>query len=277
MIKNIYVDADHMIYFIAENRDSKTDKDFDDLEDGLTEEDGFRVPLGPYKRKFMKLMEEYMEAVGVESIFHTWTPGEMFLIFSDPVSNFRHDLYSDYKGHRIEKPQLFYRLRRWAHRKFGVLSNLEADDVVGYWARKGHIVITTDKDVYKGCHGYFYNAHHFHKTWVRTSRAEAKHFNLIQTLCGDATDGIPGLPGVGKDTAEKWLGDRRDWEAVVSLYKGIPLDNSETFYTKKGDLVARMQKVREAGLTEEDAILTKRLVSMDQWTPEGGLQLWEKQ
>lgn len=274
MIKDIYIDADHMIYFIAENRDSKTDKDFDDLEDGM-EEDGFRVPLGPYKRKFLKLMEEYREAVEVESVFHSWTPGEVFLIFSDPVSNFRHELYPEYKGHRIDKPKLFYRLRRWAHRKFGYVKGFEADDIVGYYARKGHVVITTDKDVYKGCHGFFYNAHHFHKCWVRTTRADAKHFNLIQTLCGDATDGIPGLPGVGEDTARKWLGGRRDFNAIISLYKGEPLHDGDPFYTQNGKLTARMQKVRDAGLGEADAVLTRRLIGMDQWTPENGLKLWE--
>ena len=39
--------------------------------------------------------------------------------------------------------------------------------------------------------------------WVNTSDEEANAFLWMQTLMGDSTDGIPGIPGLGAKTAEK--------------------------------------------------------------------------
>ena len=41
----------------------------------------------------------------------------------------------------------------------------------------------------------------------------------IQTLTGDVTDGYAGLKGVGPKSAEKILGARPTWDAVVAAYQ----------------------------------------------------------
>lgn len=273
MKKDIYVDADHLIYFVAMANSHKTP--FDEI-DGDIKDDTFKVPLKPYKKHFKELVKDYYETVEVESIAHDWKPGKMRLVFSDPKGNFRYDLYPDYKsGRDQDKGKIFYRLRKWAHKKYGYAKGVEADDVVGHYAREGAVVITTDKDVFKGCPGIFFNCHQDHRRWVYTTPEEAHHFNLVQTLAGDSTDTIPGLPGVGIGTAEKLLGDTHTWEAVVNIYKGVPLHDGAPFYTAAGKESAVLKKIRAANLTEKDAILTRRLIGLDQWTPEGGVKLWK--
>ena len=114
--------------------------------------------------------------------------------------------------------------------------------------KRGAIGISTDKDLLKGVEGTWYDA--YHKEWVYTNKETASRFVLLQSLAGDSTDGIKGLPRVGLKTAEKLLDKHGGtWEGVVQAYI-------------------------EAGLTEEDAILTRRLVSMTQWKPSKGVKLW---
>jgi len=272
MKKDIYIDADHMIYFISMANINKVGTEFDVVDEGMGTD--YKIPMKRYKKQFKELIKEYKKVVEVESIAYDWTPGKTHVIFSDPKTNFRYKLYSKYKSGRApDKPELFYRLRKWAHKKYGYIKNLEADDVVAHYARKGQVVITTDKDVFRGVPGLFYNSHHFHQCWIRTTKEEAHHFNLIQTIMGDSTDTIPGVPGVGKDRAADFLYEDT-WEAVVNAFKGIPPHTGKPFYNADGNLSALVKKIQALNLTEEDAILNHRLISMNQWTPKGGLQLW---
>ena len=272
MKKDIYVDADHIIYFVSMANSHKSP--FDEI-DGDFKDDTYKVPLKPFKKHFKELIKEYYETVEVESAFHDWKPGKMHIIFSDPKGNFRYDIFPDYKsGRDQEKGKIFYRLRKWAHKKYGYAKHVEADDIVCYHARKGAIVITTDKDVYKGSHGMFFDAHLDHRRWITTTQEEAERFTLLQTLAGDASDSIPGLPGVGITTAEKLLGDNPTWGTVVTLYQGKALHDGPPFYTKAGKESALLKRLQEANLTEEDAILTRRLVGMDQYDGKE-IKLWQ--
>jgi 5'-3' exonuclease len=52
--------------------------------------------------------------------------------------------------------------------------------------------------------------------FLHTSPEEALKFLWLQTLMGDSTDNIAGIPGVGVKTAENWLKDRsKDFEGFA--------------------------------------------------------------
>jgi DNA polymerase-1 len=179
--------------------------------------------------------------------------GKTKVIFSDPAGNFRYELEPQYKANRkdLKKSPEFYALREWALKKYIYESNLEADDLCGYYARKGYIVCSIDKDVIKGVAGTFFDVYHARRTFHDTSELEARNFTLLQTLMGDTTDNIKGIKGVGEATAIKLLDKHGwSWDGVVKAYE-------------------------EKGLTEDDAVLTRRLVGMDQWHKKKGLKLWQ--
>jgi len=243
-IRDLVIDADSLVHAITEGGAGST------LGGESIEQD--TIPLKLLKRKFKEMVEELRATFEVESITHKWGVGKTIVVLSDPETNFRYDLYPEYKANRKsrEKSKEFFILRKWALKTYTWAKNCEADDVVAYYVRKGAIGISIDKDLLKGVAGLWYNSHHAHRTWHKTTKKEAKKFVLLQTLAGDSVDNIKGLPRVGLLTAEKLLDGDYTWEKVVKIYES-------------------------KGLTEEDAILTRRLVDMGQWSKKKGVRLWK--
>lgn len=242
MKRDIWIDADHLLYKIA----------------GTSRPDGLggealeeKANIKPHKKVFKEMVREYVATVEILSITEKWKPGKVRLVFSDSDGNFRKKIFPEYKGNRKNREQSpeFLALRKWAHKKYIVSEGCEADDVVAYYVRNGAVGFSTDKDLLKGVEGLWFDS--YHGEWVNTLKEEADRFCMLQTLAGDSTDGIPGIPRVGLKTAENLLVScGADWAGIVKAYKN-------------------------AGLTEDDAILTRRLIGMDQWTKKEGITLWE--
>mgnify|MGYP003108795077 FL=1 len=108
------------------------------------------------------------------------------------------------------KPPIFYALREYIKQRWGFkgILGLEADDCVSVYSTiiaetegQSYVICSPDKDVLRQVPGRHFN---FQKMeWVNTSDKEANEFLWMQTLMGDSTDGIPGIPGLGAKTAEK--------------------------------------------------------------------------
>lgn len=231
-----------------------------------------KIDIKPLKKHLKALVKDYMKSVEVLSITEDWTPGKVHLIYSDKT-NFRYEIFPEYKANRkdFEKTPLFLKFRKWCHKKGIIYENTEADDVVSHYVRNGAVGFTMDKDMLKGVPGIWYDT--YHNCWVNTTKEEADRFTLLQSVMGDSTDGIPGL--TGKVSAEAFLYEDT-WEAVVNAYKGIipPGHEGAPFLKKDGTVTALIQKIRDRNLTEDDAILTRRLIGMDQWHPKRGVRLW---
>ena len=195
--------------------------------------------------------QDIEDEIAIEVLGKYKIKGKPILAFSDPYTNFRYEIYPEYKANRKsgDRGPLFYRLRKWALKKYGYVKNTEGDDVVAHYVRKGYIGATFDKDLLSGCHGVWFDVYHTRRHIKETSRIEARNFNLIQQCTGDLVDNIKGIPRVGEKTAIKLL-DEYGWTncAVIQIYK-------------------------DKGLTEEDALLTRRLVCMKQWSPKKGVKL----
>lgn len=129
-----------------------------------------------------------------------------------------------YKGNRTaEKPTYYKDIRSFLVSACGatVADGLEADDAIGIalLLDPTSIVVSIDKDLLqlKGTH---YN-------WVKDEITEVSERDAIlnlytQLLTGDATDNVPGLPGVGPAAASKILagvnGKQEAWQRVVQAY-----------------------------------------------------------
>lgn len=127
--------------------------------------------------------------------------------------------------------------QRFDHR---VVDGLEADDIIGVLATREKyadaIIVSPDKDLLT------VPGRHLSPLKddgvIVISEAEANRRWMLQTLMGDTSDGYKGIPRVGPVKAAKLLGTARTlpamWRAVVQAY-------------------------RDAGLTEDDALMTARV------------------
>ncbi|QDP60613.1 MAG: putative ribonuclease H [Prokaryotic dsDNA virus sp.] len=167
---------------------------------------------------------------------------EYTVVFSDPDSqNFRYEVFEDYKSARhstgSRKPLVYRDLRRelieTRPERHTYLPCVEGDDVLGILQTADTVCCTIDKDL-QCIPGSHYN---FDKDeYTEVTHQEAYEFFLRQALAGDATDGIPGIRGVGLKTAEKILTKRGySWQSVVDEYV-------------------------DRGLSEEFALMNARLV-----------------
>jgi len=253
--RDIVIDADHILYLVAFSKDyndgfDEVDSDSEADFVGFGEET-VEIDLTPYKKHFKAIIEDYITTAEVESIAYNWTIGKIRVILSDH-KNFRYDIYPEYKAKRETKNPLLSSLKKWAMKKYHFEKNTEADEVVSYYVKKGGLGFTTDKDLFKGVAGRWFNSHYKHRYWVKTSKEDAHKFMLMQVLAGDPVDEIPALPRVGLLTAKKLLDKFGwDWKGVVKAYES-------------------------KGFDEDYAILTRNLVDMNIWHPKKGITLWKK-
>ena len=237
----LVIDADSLLYAVA-GQPAKDSLEGETLE--------AKPDMKVLQRKFGSLVKEVEDEVALATISKKFKLGETVLVFSDPTGNFRYDLYPDYKKNRRgqKKSDAFYRLRDWAIRKNVMVEGCEADDVVAWYVRNGAVGASADKDLLN-TKGRWFDMYHSRRSYEKVKRKHADHFVLLQTLAGDSTDNIIGIPRVGMKTAENLLlSNGNNWDGVVQSYIN-------------------------AGMNADDAILNRRLVDMSQYTGEG-IELW---
>jgi DNA polymerase I len=213
---------------------------------------------------------------------------DYILAFTAP-DNFRYSVLPSYKGNRTDKrkPMLLPWIKETAmaaHPSY-LKPTLEGDDCLGILATCGRytrpVICSIDKDM-KTIPGRYYD---FGKEITYDiSEAEADWWHMAQTLSGDATDGYSGCPGVGVDTAKKFLdapylsipydhvmkaGPRKGmtevryqeeptenlWAAVVSLYESKGLNEAAALQQAR---VARICRASDYNFKTKEVIL---------WTP----------
>lgn len=240
-IRDLVIDADSILHHVA-GQPLVNGLDGDVLEP--------EVDMGMLRRIFRMKVKELEDIVATETVAKKFKLGKTVLVFSDPKGNFRYDFYPDYKNNRkkSQRTKAFYKLRDWAVRKFVMIPHTEADDYVAWCVRNGAVGVSIDKDLLLNVKGRWYDS--YHKEYFKTKGKAAKRFTLLQTLAGDSVDNIKGLPRVGMATAEKLLEQYgADWAGVVAAYES-------------------------KGLTEDDAIFTRRLIGMDQLRDGKTITLW---
>lgn len=147
--------------------------------------------------------------------------------------NYRHDLYHGYKSNRPEKdPALVEHLRACSQmlRYLGIAvfeaTGFEGDDVVATlsrrWTRQGGktTIYTADKDILQlvddqtrvvvGGRNYSYDG------VVEDYGVPPQLVSSFLALAGDSADGIPGIPGIGKQTAARLLNAFGSLDALIA-------------------------------------------------------------
>lgn len=135
-------------------------------------------------------------------------------------TNFRKDLFRDYKANRTARKPLGlkycceYLTTKY---KAETYEGIEADDLIGIWAANDYdnIIWATDKDYLTVPCMLYRNGR-----MMTISEEEADYYLRLQTMVGDTADNYKGAKGFGEKTAVKWLKEYGDsWESVEKAFK----------------------------------------------------------
>lgn len=238
--RNIKFKVDYMDYKIAIDSDSLVSKSLhrypEDIEKAYYD---FCSEIGKIKGAVFLGLHQYEKGDKVE-----------IKIVLTPRTNFRYDIYPDYKAKRPprseERKELMRlintRLSEWVEIHKGV----EADDVVIYYAKQGWLVAAIDKDVINACPTYCYNYNKYEWSEPHPEFIVEKWY-LIQALMGDSVDNIKGAKGIGEVGAYKIV-ENLDFPNFANIIQ----------YFESYD----------------EALMNMRLVRMDQWNGKEVI-LWE--
>ncbi len=202
------------------------------------------------------------------------SPDHLVIVFDDRAKTFRHEIYTEYKATREKMPDELVSQIEPLDRVLEALKvpvlrvpGYEADDVMGTLATQAEAkgwdtyLVTGDKDmlqlvsdrtfVYSPGRGrnpaVIYDADRVKERW---GVPPAKMIELLG-LMGDSSDNVPGVPGVGKKTAQKLIDQYGTIEEVLS----------------HADEAAN-KRVREGLQTgRELALLSRELVTLDCHVP----------
>lgn len=190
------------------------------------------APTGEYTNAVFGFANMMMKLI------HDYAPHGMVVAFDKSRHTFRTEMYAAYKGTRQETPAEFspqVPLLRELLDCWGIpfleLDNYEADDIIGTLAVKAAaagdfetFIVTGDRDalqlVRPSVSVLFTKRGISEMTLFDEAAFEAAYgfapIRLIDLkgLMGDATDNIPGVPGVGEKTATKLLLTYGSMEAI---------------------------------------------------------------
>jgi DNA polymerase-1 len=163
------------------------------------------------------------------------TPDYVVMVFDAPGKTFRDDLFAEYKGHRPEIPEDLppqIPVVRDLVRAFRIgqleIEGFEADDVIGTLVRRlakedvDTVVVTGDKDLLQLV-GPGVSVLDTMKDVTYGREEVISRFGVppdqvveVLGLAGDATDNIPGVPGIGEKTAAELIRQFGDIETVIN-------------------------------------------------------------
>jgi DNA polymerase-1 len=167
-------------------------------------------------------------------------PDHLAVCFDKGGSTDRVELFEDYKANRDETPDdiraaipIIYEILEAMKIPIIVKKGFEADDVIGTLAKKAEkqgyttFMVTPDKDFAQlvSENIFMYRPKSFgggYETWgipeVQKRFEVEDPLQVIDYLgmMGDASDNIPGLPGVGDKTAKKFLAEFGSMEGLLA-------------------------------------------------------------
>lgn len=180
-------------------------------------------------------------------------PTHLAIAFDPPGGTFRHELYPEYKGTRAETPQLVIDslepLTELCHAmKIPVLmvKGYEADDVIGSMAKKAEkegftvFMVTPDKD-----YGQLISDHIIQykpgkggsDCEIIDRKAVCEKYGIsdpgqvieMLTICGDTSDNVPGVKGVGEVGAGKLISRFGTVKNIYAHLDELPARQKEAF------------------------------------------------
>ena len=197
-------------------------------------------------------------------------PTHFAVIFDSAKKNFRNEIYKDYKANRTEAPEDLvpqFEYIRKSVKAFNLpsieLINYEADDLIATYVKEISklgakvTVISSDKDlmqlVSKSIRLYdpMKNKLIGEKEVIEKFGVKPNQVIDVQSLAGDTSDNIPGVPGIGVKTAAELINKYGDLDTLLKKASEI-----------------KQNKRRETLLQNSDkAILSKKLVTLKDDVP----------
>ncbi|MDC1092573.1 DNA polymerase I [Pelagibacteraceae bacterium] len=197
-------------------------------------------------------------------------PTHFAVIFDSARKNFRNEIYSEYKANRSEAPDDLapqFEYIRKSVKAFNLpsieLINYEADDLIATYAKKiteagaKVTVISSDKDLMQlvskqvRLFDPMKSRVIGEKEVIEKFGVKPKQVIDVQSLAGDSSDNVPGVPGIGIKTAAELINKYKNLDKLLSKASEIP-----------------QNKRRETLLANKDkALLSKQLVTLKDDVP----------
>jgi DNA polymerase-1 len=197
-------------------------------------------------------------------------PTHFAVIFDSARKNFRNEIYSEYKANRSEPPDDL--APQFAYIRKSVLAfnlpsvellNYEADDLIATYAKQivnagaKVTIISSDKDLMQlvsdkiRLYDPMKNKVIGEKEVIEKFGVKPNQVIDVQSLAGDSSDNVPGVPGIGVKTAAELINKYKTLENLLSKAEEIP------------------QKKRKETLinNKKKALLSKRLVTLKSDVP----------
>ncbi len=197
-------------------------------------------------------------------------PSHFAVIFDSARKNFRNEIYSDYKSNREDAPDDLVPQFQYIRKSviaFNLpsveLINYEADDLIATYTEqileKGAkvTIVSSDKDLMQL---YKKNVRIYDpmKNKFITSKDVIDKFGVdsnkvvdVQSLAGDSSDNVPGVPGIGVKTAAELINKYGTLEKLLNKAHEI-----------------KQNKRRETIIENKDkAIISKKLVTLKKDVP----------
>lgn len=195
---------------------------------------------------------------------------KILVVFDAARKNFRNDIYPAYKANRSETPEELipqFSLIRDATTAFNLpqleIEGFEADDLIATYvniAKQNNqrvTIVSSDKDLMQlvgdgACmfdpmkSKIIHEPEVFEKFGVTPDKVID-----VQALCGDSTDNVPGVPGIGPKTAAELI---QTYGSLESLLENL-------------DQIKQPKRRESLIAHREDAIISKQLVRLKSDVP----------
>jgi DNA polymerase-1 len=197
-------------------------------------------------------------------------PTHIGVAFDTMAPTVRHEGFADYKAHRQETPEDLIRSLPYIHTLLDAFNipvlavdGFEADDVIGTLAREAEkrdfltYIMTSDKDlgqlvsdktlIYRPAKfGAWADVLGVKEVCEKFGITQPEQIKDLLGLWGDASDNIPGIPGIGEVTAKKLIAE---FGTIENLIANVQLIANE--------------KLREKVIThKEQALMSKELATI---------------
>ena len=187
-------------------------------------------------------------------------PTHLAVAFDPPGGTFRNEMYPEYKANRSETPQLVIdsleplcELCRAMGFPVLMIKGFEADDVIGSMAKRAEkegfevFMVTPDKDYgqlispdiiqYKpGKSGGDNELIDVEKICLKYGIERPEQVVEILTLCGDSSDNVPGVKGVGEVGAGKLIAKFGTVDNIYAHLDELTQKQKEAFVRAEGHI-----------------------------------------